>query len=115
MYGIPINKAPHEKLFAANHQRMDCEGTTKLFVSNKRYPVVNIDAIVSLSIKDDIIVSWHDLQALGILSPQFPNVVNSIGDNSSGEEGVIDTLDARETPMLRPFEFSHLPCLPPIP
>lgn len=60
------------RLFTANGNEMSCSGRTKLGVNNHI-----INAIVSPDIHNEILISWHDLQALNIISGGFPNVVES--------------------------------------
>jgi hypothetical protein len=69
-HGIPIRQSPNERLFAANNEEMACEGRATLFVTFKGIQVTT-NALVSSSIKNDILICWYDLQALGILQLIF--------------------------------------------
>lgn len=74
---IPIRKAS-ETLYAANGNTMDCAGTVTLN-ANAGLATTPMDCIVSGDVHDDILVSWHDLQALGVIPGTFPNVSRAIG------------------------------------
>ena len=59
-------------LFTANKEvKMDCSGSVKLQIHNTD---VIIDAVVSRDLTDDILISWHDLKALGVISSGFPTI-----------------------------------------
>ncbi len=61
-------------LYAANGERMQCEGTCKFYAETDDGWCVRVDALVSSSLEDEILLSWHDLQALGVLPKHFPAV-----------------------------------------
>jgi hypothetical protein len=63
------------RLFAANGEEMQCNGSVKLRVKKSNHI---INALVSADIKDEILLSWHDLQAIGIISQDFPNKIRKI-------------------------------------
>ena len=67
-----------ESLIAANGERMRCEGSIKVRMSAPEGGDVCVDAIISSSLKDEILISWHDLQKMGILSADFPAVVSKV-------------------------------------
>lgn len=46
--------------------------------SNK-FTVIN--AIISSKIQEDLIISWHDLQEMGILHQNFPKIINISSTN----------------------------------
>ena len=59
---------------------MDCTGCVQLEIKTRvGFPVI-VDAIVSSSLVKDCIISWHDLQKLGIISESFPDVVCTAGE-----------------------------------
>ena len=63
----------NERLFAANGERMLCEGKVplKLYFQGIMTPVM---ALVSSSMKDEMLVSMADLKRMNILPESFPNV-----------------------------------------
>lgn len=70
-YGFRVDRTRAEPLKAANHTPMDCLGSA-LFDARHGEHSTTIDALVSSSIKGTILVSWHDLIALGVLRADFP-------------------------------------------
>jgi transposase InsO family protein len=74
--GVPV-KATSARLFAANGQRMSCEGTVEMRASCFGVTHV-VNALVSSAITNEILLSWHDLQALGVLSYDFPNMIKKV-------------------------------------
>lgn len=67
-YSIPFQSQDSEKLFAANGQQMATEGTLSILARIKPRDYIEINALVSPDLKDDILLSWHDLQALRVIS-----------------------------------------------
>lgn len=65
----------HSRLFAANGEEMQCNGSVKLRVSKSKHI---INALVSSDIKDEILISWHDLQAIGVISQDFPSKIRKV-------------------------------------
>ena len=63
-----IKRANNESLIAADDNPMDVTGVTRFCING-----IMIRAIVSASVKDDILVGWHDLMRLGIIPEEFPN------------------------------------------
>ena len=60
-------------LLAANNSPLQCEGEIKLtFTTLDQSKSVIVDALVVENLSSDVLVSWHDLQALGIISQSFP-------------------------------------------
>ena len=58
-----------DRLFAADDTPLACEGTCNLKIENMRFT-----ALASSSIKSDLILSWVDLIALGVLPADFPSL-----------------------------------------
>ena len=56
---------------------MEVSGTVEVWAYAPHAPHTpqpkKITALVSTDLQDDILVSWHDLVALGVLHPSFPN------------------------------------------
>ena len=66
-----------EKLYAANMQRMACEGSAKLRAHVPGSAFITIKALVSSDLKDEVLICWHDLIELGVIANDFLNVVNN--------------------------------------
>lgn len=71
-YDIPFNPSNNEKLFVANGNQMKCEGSITLFCKYQKI-VAKIDAVVSSDLRNEILISWFDLQALKIIPADFPS------------------------------------------
>lgn len=67
-HAIPVHNPPDEDLFAANEVEMACTGSIIVKASLDGGPQVEIDCLVSSDLPHDILISWHDLQKLKILS-----------------------------------------------
>ena len=72
-FSVPVTRKK-EVLRAANGQPMSCVGTV-LLEAQVRGKTVFVDAIVSKDLQDKILLSWHDMANLGIISSNFPNEV----------------------------------------
>ena len=68
-WNIPFQPS-NDRLFAANDEEMACEGKVTLRING-----VKIIFIVSSSMKEEMLISWHDLVNLGILPADFPSVL----------------------------------------
>ena len=77
-HGIIPRWNPNERLLAANGKRMSCQGTTNLKLTHNGVRI-NANAIVSSSVKDDILICWHDLVKLGIIRQSFPSSTEEVG------------------------------------
>ena len=107
---IKVNPDINEKLYCANNQAMNCEGNIQVTIRHKDKEA-QVDAIVSSSMDQEVLISWQDLQKLGIISDDFPNVVHAtsaraLGQNSLDQikaefkDVLSDTL--KSTPMAGP-------------
>ena len=65
-HNIPI-KGTKDKLFAANDTQLRCEGRCTLWLDE-----IKTEALVSSSLKSELIVSWTDLVRLDIIPADFP-------------------------------------------
>ena len=57
---------------------MSNEGTVLIHASIAGGPETLISALVTFNLKDEILVSWHDLRTLGVLGQDFPNVIKMV-------------------------------------
>ena len=71
--GISIDTSRKERLYAANGVLMDCSGFVILEASIHGN-TVPIDVLISTDISNEILLSWHDLIALGVVPAGFPLV-----------------------------------------
>ena len=105
-------KPTSERLFAADDSRLRCEGTVKARIDG-----VKMDLLVSSSIKQEIIICWHDLVALNVLPANFPRrqarVAKILPDNNyqTAQTKVEDTLES----LYREYEDILTDELPPNP
>jgi len=64
-----INVTPtRQTLYAADNRRLNCEGRATIKIDQTK-----IKFLLSSSIKNDVLLSWHDLVKLGVLPADFPN------------------------------------------
>ena len=67
------------KLSAANGSPMKCVGSITLQVTNSfSQQTVFLDALVARDLRNDMLISWHDLIALGVLPESFPLPVDGL-------------------------------------
>ena len=88
-----------ELLSTANGENIDCGACVMLGVrvqGENRDQMVHVDAVVSDDIEDEVLISWYDLQSLGILPIGFPqvlfpkrNLVRKISLDSAREEEIM--------------------------
>ena len=72
-HGLKIYKA-RERLFAANGERMACEGRTPLRLKYHGF-TTPIMALVSSSMTNDMLISWKDLREMQVLPSSFPQAL----------------------------------------
>ena len=96
------------KLIASDDSELNCVGFTDIFLDK-----VKTKAIVMWSVKSDLIVGCRDLQAVGVIRPDFPyqsdklNVLNAVQQTSLDrvifkyKEVLIDVLP--EQPLTGPM------------
>ena len=65
--GMTIRSSSNEKLLTADDKAMNVKGVTRFKINE-----TSIRAIVSTSIKEDILLGWRDMQRLNIISSDFP-------------------------------------------
>jgi transposase InsO family protein len=71
-YKLPL-KQSHTKIFSAAGKAMDCSGSIKFYIGKH-----SVTALASSDMTDDMLLSWHDLQTLGVLANNFPTVTRKI-------------------------------------
>ncbi len=74
-YGLHIDPKKTMKLQVVNHAQLACSGSVEAEISFGSWSIL-VSLIVSPAIHGDIILSWHDLVKLNILSPNFPVEIN---------------------------------------
>ena len=57
---------------AANQTQVSCEGSIKLVIRFQG-KTIRINPLVSSALSEDMLISWHDLQRLDVISANFPN------------------------------------------
>ena len=72
-HNLKIYKAK-ERLFAANGERMACEGRTPLKIEYQGI-TTPVMALVSSAMKNDMLISWEDLQKMQVLPRSFPQTL----------------------------------------
>lgn len=74
-YGIIIDRSERRKIRAANGSLMDCQGHANLAATlqGKNRDTVFLNPLVSKDIKNEILISWHDLMELKVIPSGFPN------------------------------------------
>ena len=67
------SSAPNFRIVTANEMELNCLGSVNLdiFYEGKR---TRIHALVSDNLHEDFLVSWFDLQRMGVLSKEFPHL-----------------------------------------
>ena len=65
-----------ENISAANGSTMDCAGSTRFKIKHED-KTIEVDALVSSDVSDEMLISWHDLQRLGVIHSSFPAVIRS--------------------------------------
>ncbi len=86
-------------LYAANGNQMNCEGQVELQTACSDGKMHTIYAIVSSDIQNDILLSWHDCQAVGIIPKNFPNMVQTL-TTKPGISNQIDAIKAKYNDVL---------------
>ena len=72
-----------EPIYTANWSQLKCPGRVQLLATGgNNKPFVSIMATVCEDMKNEILVSWHDLQRLGSIPEEFPRV-NQVSDAST--------------------------------
>lgn len=76
---MPYKPDSDQKLYAANGQRMSCEGTAKIIISCQNSPEVHTEVLVSSDVNNEVLLGRPDLQQLGVISESFPHItVNNV-------------------------------------
>ena len=113
-HNMAINEAGRERLFAVNHERMACEGSTLLKLAYMGQET-QCEAIVSSAMREEILISWQELIHLGIIPKQFPAIIRMTHNKKPDdldqikldfEDVLSDTLD--DTPIKGPPMEIHM-------
>ena len=83
-YGMTVKPAVNEQLLSVDDTAMDVAGYTRIAIKG-----VPIKAIVSNSVKDDILIGWRDLIRLDVIPESFPSKVCAATATCSPEESTI--------------------------
>ncbi len=82
-HGISFDTSSSLNLFAANGSHMRCAGTVQLQVLYDGRPEIIVDALVSPDLRNEILLSWHDLLALQVIPVDFPaTIAAAVADDS---------------------------------
>lgn len=65
-YGMSIDSDSRVPLYAAGRKALRCEGSTQLQMEYMGHKT-DVNALISSSLKDEILLSWHDLLQLGVI------------------------------------------------
>ena len=98
------------RLFAANGERMRCEGSCQLIFKTSAGWEVNVNALVSSSLDTEVLLSWHDLIALGILSEDFPAPGDVIRSVAEAKRGSVDIHDDEQLVAALKEEYKDVLC-----
>ena len=89
LYGLKLYKAS-EILLAANGEIMKCEGKTPLKLAFQGM-ITNVMALVTSSMKNEMLISMNDLKKMKILPDDFPNVIRKVHSVAT-EEALVDKI-----------------------
>ena len=64
-----------ETLRTASGQKLKCLGSTLLEIQTPTIPVY-VNCVVTRELEDDLLLSWHDLQILGVIPRNFPAILD---------------------------------------
>ena len=73
---LDINKNNNVQLYTANGGSVNIEGTSELIIKNGDI-MIKSSVIVANTLSHSVLISWHDMVALKIISPsfKFPHVL----------------------------------------
>jgi len=70
--GIKVERKEDLNIQDAQGKPMDYVGTVRLEVESPGYQKIEIDALVARGLKEGVLLSWQDMQKMGIISRDFP-------------------------------------------
>jgi hypothetical protein len=83
-HGLQLDGGDRVNIRAANGERMPCEGAVTVNASlGKR--TVALRALVSSALKEEILLGWQEMVALGILTKTFPSPINAVTHEQAGD------------------------------
>ena len=91
MYGWKFSST-NERILAANNSPLCCDGRIFLKISHGNR-TADVDALISRSLEDEILISWYDLISLGILPKNFPEQICSVHEDSLNEQKFQSLID----------------------
>ena len=98
-----VNKNNNIQLFSANGGQMTVLGSSQIILKTKS-TIIRTEALVTTNLAHPMLLSWHDLIRLNVISSNFPQTVNSVASSTHLEildkypSVFRDTLDSQ--PML---------------
>jgi hypothetical protein len=72
-HGMVINTRRRKKIRAVNDQKLDCSGTVTFDIEFEGRSM-EVVALVSSSITNEVLLSWHTLKKIGVIPDDFPHV-----------------------------------------
>ena len=72
-HGMVINTRWRKKIRAVNDQKLDCSGTVTFDIEFEGRSM-EVVALVSSSITNEVLLSWHTLKKIGVIPEDFPHV-----------------------------------------
>ena len=96
------SKRSTAKLVAADDSELDCSGKVEILIDN-----VKTMALVTKSLKDELIIGWPDLIRLGIISPNFPE--RTVHTANKVEHGDTDEALTKLKQQYKDILTDHLP------
>ena len=84
------------RIYVADDRKMNCTGKVTLLIHSRcgvplREPV-ELHALVSTGLSQEMLMSWHDLRAINILPQDFPNVIMACRVKESVAEVTVEEL-----------------------
>ena len=81
------------RILTANKSSLDCSGSVDLTVVYEGF-MTPINALVSANLREDFLVSWHDLRRMQIIPSHFPHI---IAEHTSALQSSVTSTDTLES------------------
>ena len=98
--GLKINTRHKEPIEAANSTRLRCHGSTTFHIEYQGTST-KINALVTSSMSDSLLISWHDLQNLEVLPRNFP------ARSQCWQTHITDQINPPRTLLPQPWTILH--------